>query len=150
MAVSFRGNSIHAPSRDLSVLPRLSRPVRVTAAVRYGAIMALEVRAADGSIISARVSHSHACDLRAPTLPGTGSPRNLREQPTPSPIVLQLLTALLPCLNEGLIAFECFDSCHAIGAGDCSVASADSSALLPANPPSKFVPPISNSAMHSE
>lgn len=64
--VSFRGNSIHAPSRDPSVLPSEAR-VTCGAVVRryHGAALSPEVRAADGSIISARVSHSHACDLRA-------------------------------------------------------------------------------------
>jgi len=37
----------------------------------------------------------------------------------PKPIVLQLLTALLPEPSQGLVAFERFDSCHAIGATDC-------------------------------
>lgn len=60
--VSFRGNSIHAPSRDPSVLPS---EARVTCGAALSWRGSPEVRAADGSIISARVSHSHACDLRA-------------------------------------------------------------------------------------
>lgn len=103
--VSFRGNSIHAPSRDPSVLPS---EARVTCGARGGAEPlswrgSPEVRAADGSIISARVSHSHACDLppriAARLSPGPG---NLREREreseqsrNPKPIVLQLLTARL-------------------------------------------------------
>lgn len=63
--VSFRGNSIHAPSRD----PKCTS-VRSEGDLRRGGAAlswrgSPEVRAADGSIISARVSHSHACDLRA-------------------------------------------------------------------------------------
>lgn len=54
-----------------------------------GAIMALEAHAADGSIISARVSHSHACDQ---TYPSVLTPRIL-ETANPNSIVLQLLTA---------------------------------------------------------
>lgn len=51
--------------------------------------MALEAHAADGSIISARVSHSHACDQ---TYPSVLTPRIL-ETANPNSIVLQLLTA---------------------------------------------------------
>lgn len=51
--------------------------------------MALEAHAADGSIISARVSHSHACDR---TFPSVLTPRIL-ETANPNSIVLQLLTA---------------------------------------------------------
>lgn len=76
-----------------------------------GAIMALEAHAADGSIISARVSHSHACDQ---TFPSVLTPRIL-ETANPNSIVLQLLTASSFVPNEGLVAFQCFDSCHAIG-----------------------------------
>lgn len=145
MAVSFRGNSIHAPSRDLSVLPSRSEARRGWLAVarRYHG-------AARGSCswrlnyLSEGLTQSRlrsTCLLAclpaclSPRIAALAGPRNLRKRereressPQPhKPIVLQLLTALLP--NEGLIAFECFDSCHAIGASDCSVASA----LLPVN-----------------
>jgi len=79
-----------------------------------------EIRAADGSIISARVSHSHACDLRclsprprSPPVPGTYKSSRERARSLahararasdPKPIVLQLLTALLSQPSRGLVS----------------------------------------------
>lgn len=54
-----------------------------------GAIMALGAHAADGSIISARVSHSHACDQTYPPV----LTLSILETANPNSIVLQLLTA---------------------------------------------------------
>lgn len=86
---SSRGLSVPLPLRAENTLARVALA---------GVIMALGAHAADGSIISARVSHSHACDQTCCLPPSRLAPPSvltprILETANPNSIVLQLLTA---------------------------------------------------------
>ncbi|KAK9300683.1 hypothetical protein QLX08_006717 [Tetragonisca angustula] len=81
-----------------------------------GAIMALGAHAADGSIISARVSHSHACDQTYPPV----LTLRILETANPNSIVLQLLTASSPSRMKDSLLSNALTPVTQSGATDCS------------------------------